>query len=43
VNDLLRDPDRLARVAVAALRFASQHRGAAVRMARRIVPLMGQR
>ncbi len=39
-TELLHDPDRLAQLSAAALRFAAQHRGAAVRMARRIVPLI---
>lgn len=39
VGDLLGDPDRLAALSANALRFASQHRGAARRMAQRIAPL----
>lgn len=38
--ELLRTPDRLAQLADAATGFAGAHRGAAVRMARRIVPLI---
>jgi 3-deoxy-D-manno-octulosonic-acid transferase len=38
--ELLRDRDRLAQVSSSALRFAAQHRGAAARMASRIVPLI---
>ena len=37
---LLRDRPQLTRLSASALRFAAQHRGAALRMARRIVPLM---
>jgi 3-deoxy-D-manno-octulosonic-acid transferase len=37
---LLRDTPRRAALSAAALRFAAQHRGAAVRMARRIAMLM---
>ncbi len=40
VSALLRDPRRLARSSADALRFAARHRGAAVRMARRIVALL---
>ena len=40
---LLRDPDRLAGLSAGALRFASQHRGAAVRMAQRIAALIRSR
>ena len=39
-GELLRNPARLAQLSSAALQFASQHRGAAVRMAGRIVPLI---
>ncbi len=39
VNELLGDPQRLAALSAGALRFASQHRGAARRMAQRIAPL----
>jgi 3-deoxy-D-manno-octulosonic-acid transferase len=37
---LLRDRERLAQLSTRALKFAAQHRGAAVRMAARIAPLM---
>jgi 3-deoxy-D-manno-octulosonic-acid transferase len=40
VGALLRDPERLVQLSGHAVQFASQHRGAAARMARRIVPLM---
>ena len=40
VNDLLGDPDRLAALSANALGFAAQHRGAARRMAQRIVALL---
>ena len=40
VHELLGDVDRLAALAANALRFAAQHRGAARRMAQRIVPLL---
>jgi 3-deoxy-D-manno-octulosonic-acid transferase len=43
VDALLVDPPRLAAVSAAALRFAAQHRGAAVRMAQRIAPLIQDR
>ena len=43
VDDLLRAPDRLASLSRHALDFASRHRGAAQRMARRIVPLISRR
>ncbi len=39
---LVGDPDRLASLGEAALRFAAQHRGAAQRMARRIAQLLPQ-
>ena len=39
-SELLHDPDRLALLSSAALQFAAQHRGAALRMAVRIVPLI---
>jgi 3-deoxy-D-manno-octulosonic-acid transferase len=39
-SELLHEPDRLAQLSAAAVRFAAQHRGAAARMARRIVPLI---
>ena len=37
---LLHAPERLSALSTSALRFASQHRGAAARMARRIAPLV---
>ena len=40
VNRLLRDPARLAQLSARALEFAAAHRGAALRMARRIAPLI---
>ena len=40
VGELLLEPDRLAALSANALRFASQHRGAARRMAQRIAPLL---
>jgi hypothetical protein len=40
VHELLGDADRLALLSANALRFAAQHRGAARRMAQRIVPLL---
>ena len=40
VNALLREPQRLAQLSARAVQFAAQHRGAAARMARRIVPLI---
>ena len=40
VQRLLESPERLAALSRAALSFAAQHRGAAARMAQRIVPLM---
>ena len=39
-SSLLRSPDRLGGLSANALCFASQHRGAAARMARRIAPLV---
>ena len=40
VSALLREPERLERLSARAVQFAAQHRGAAARMARRIVPLI---
>jgi 3-deoxy-D-manno-octulosonic-acid transferase len=40
---LLQDRERLAQLSTAALSFASQHRGAALRMAQRIAPLIRAR
>ncbi len=41
-GSLLQAPERLSSLSTHALRFAAQHRGAAVRMARRIAPLVSR-
>lgn len=41
-SSLLLAPERLSALSTSALRFASQHRGAAMRMARRITPLISR-